>query len=56
MNNILAEPMKSRSDAEAIRAYTVLYDELTAKGLKPLFQTMDDEAYTALKKFSPRER
>jgi hypothetical protein len=41
--------MKSRSDAEAIRAYIVLYDELTANGLKPIFQTMDKEASTALK-------
>jgi hypothetical protein len=43
--------MKSRSDAEAIRAYTALYDELTVKGLKPLFQTMDNEASSALKTF-----
>jgi hypothetical protein len=40
-NNMQAEPMKRRSDAEAIRAYTKIYDELTAKGLKPTFQTMD---------------
>jgi hypothetical protein len=43
--------MKSRSEAEAIRAYTNIYDELTAKGLKPTFQTMDNEASTALKHF-----
>jgi hypothetical protein len=43
--------MKSRSDTEAIRAYTKIYDELTAKGLKPTFQTMDNEASTALKHF-----
>jgi hypothetical protein len=49
--NIQAEPMKSWSDAEAIRAYTKIYDELTAKGLKPTFQTMDNEASTALKHF-----
>jgi hypothetical protein len=49
--NIKAEPMKSRSDAEAIRVYTKIYDELTAKGLKPTFQTMDNEASTALKHF-----
>jgi hypothetical protein len=28
----------------------VLYNELTAKGLKPLFQTMDNEESSALKK------
>jgi hypothetical protein len=28
-NSIQAEPMKNRSDAEAIRAYSKIYDELT---------------------------
>jgi hypothetical protein len=50
-NNILAEPMKKRSDPEATRVYTVIYHELTSKGLKPLFQTMDNEASDALKTF-----
>jgi hypothetical protein len=50
-NNILAQAMKNRSDTEAIRAYTIIYDELTTKGLKLLFQTMDNEASTALKTF-----
>jgi hypothetical protein len=50
-NNIEVEPMKNRSDAEVIGAYTKMYDELTAKGLKPTFQTMDNEASTALKRF-----
>jgi hypothetical protein len=50
-NIIQAEPTKNRSDAEAIRAYSKIYDELTAKGLKPKFQTMDNEASTALKHF-----
>jgi hypothetical protein len=48
---IQAEPMKNRSDTEEIRAYTKIYDELTAKGLKPTFQTMDNELSTALKQF-----
>jgi hypothetical protein len=39
-----------QSDAEAIRAYTALYNELTAKDLKPIFQTKDKEASAALKK------
>jgi hypothetical protein len=43
--------MKNRSDTEAIRAYTKIYEELTAKGLKPTFQTMDNEAFKALKQF-----
>jgi hypothetical protein len=50
-NIIQAEPMKNRSDTEAIRAYSKIYDELTAKGLKPKFQTMDNEASTARKHF-----
>jgi hypothetical protein len=48
-NSIQAAPMKNRSATEAIRAYSKIYDELTAKGLKPNFQTMDNEASTALK-------
>jgi hypothetical protein len=43
--------MKNRSDAEAIRAYSRIYDELTTKGPKPKFQTMDNEASTALEQF-----
>jgi hypothetical protein len=50
-NSIQAEAMKNRSDAEAIRAYSKIYDELTSKGLIPKFQTMDNEASTALKHF-----
>jgi hypothetical protein len=49
--NIQAEPMKSRSDAETTRAYTKIYDELTANRLKPTFQKMDNEASTTLKHF-----
>jgi hypothetical protein len=50
-NNIQVEPMKSRSDAEAIRAYSNICDELTTKGLTPTFQTMDNKASTAFKYF-----
>jgi hypothetical protein len=51
-NIIQAEPINNRSDTEAIRVYTKICDELTAsKGLKPTFQTMDNEASTALKQF-----
>jgi hypothetical protein len=48
-NSIFAEPVKNRSDSEAIRAYTVLYYKLTSKGLKPLFQTMDNKTSKVLK-------
>jgi hypothetical protein len=50
-NIIQEEPMKNRSDAEAIRAYSKIYDGLTSKGLKQKFQTMDNEASTALNQF-----
>jgi hypothetical protein len=50
-NNIMGQPIKNRSDTAAIRAYTMIYDELTAKSLKPLFQTMDNEASTVLNFF-----
>jgi hypothetical protein len=50
-NNIQAELMKNRSDTEAIRAYTRIYEELTAKGRKPTFQTMENEASKNLKLF-----
>jgi hypothetical protein len=50
-NAILAEPMKTKEDAEAVRAYTVLYRQLTDAGLKPNFQIMDNEASAAVKSF-----
>jgi hypothetical protein len=50
-NAILAKPMKSKADAEAVKAYTVLYKKLTDVGLKPKFQIMDNEASTAVKSF-----
>jgi hypothetical protein len=43
--------MKNRSEAEAIRAYSRIYDERTEKGLKPKFQIMGNKASTALKHF-----
>jgi hypothetical protein len=48
-NAILAEPMESRSDTEAVRAYTVIYKQLTDAGLHPKFQMMDNEASSAVK-------
>jgi hypothetical protein len=50
-NAILAEPMKTKSDVEAVKAYTVLYIQLTDAGLKPNFQIMDKEASAAVKSF-----
>jgi hypothetical protein len=50
-NAILAEPMKSRNEAEMIRAYSSLHDYLVARGLKPQLQKLDNEAPDGLKRF-----
>jgi hypothetical protein len=43
--------MKSKSGAEWVRAFGVVFDEMTAKGFKPKLQTMDNEASAALKNY-----
>jgi hypothetical protein len=50
-NAILAEPIKSRSESELLRAYTKLHAYLSERGLKPSFQMLDNECPAALKKF-----
>jgi hypothetical protein len=50
LNAILVEPMKNRSDAEALRAYDALYENLTARGLKPSLNILYNEVSKALKK------
>jgi hypothetical protein len=42
--------MKSKPGAEWVKAFDVVFDEMTAKGFKPKLQTMDNEASAALKK------
>jgi hypothetical protein len=55
-NHILAEPLKSRSEHELVRAYTKLHTKLTACGLRPLLQKLDNECPAGLKKFmKPKE-
>jgi hypothetical protein len=49
-NAILVQPMKNRSDAEVLRAYGALYENLTACGLKLSLNILDNEASKALKK------
>jgi hypothetical protein len=49
-NYIRPIAMKSKSGAEWVRAFGVVFDEMTSKGFKPKLQTMDNEASTALKK------
>jgi hypothetical protein len=43
--------MKSKSGAEWIRAFGIVFDEITAKVFKPKLQTMDNEASAALKNY-----
>jgi mRNA-degrading endonuclease HigB of HigAB toxin-antitoxin module len=50
-NHILAEPLKSHSEHEFVQAYTKLHTKLTARGLRPLLQKLDNECPAGLKKF-----
>jgi hypothetical protein len=50
-NAILAEPLKSRSENELLRAYTKIHDELSSRGLKPVLQILDNECPSKLKRF-----
>jgi hypothetical protein len=43
--------MKYKSGAEWVKAFGVVFDEMTAKGFKPKLQTMNNEASAALKEF-----
>ena len=42
--------MKARSDDEALRAYTTLYNTLTTRGCKPILNILDNEASRAIKR------
>lgn len=48
-NAILVEPLKSRKDAEIIRAFNKLHEYLAERGLKPVFNKLDNEASAAFK-------
>jgi hypothetical protein len=48
-NNILVEPISSRSEHELIRAYNKLIHRLTSKGFKPTLQRLDNEASATMK-------
>ncbi len=50
-NAILAEPLKSKSEGEMIRAYTKLHAFLSDRGLKPRLQKLDNECPAGLKCF-----
>jgi hypothetical protein len=40
--------IKSKSGAEWVRSFGIIFDKMTAKGFKPKLQTMDNEASGAL--------
>jgi hypothetical protein len=50
-NAILARGMRSRSDAEMIKAYTDIYEYLKSKGFKPQFHVSDNECSKTIKRF-----
>jgi hypothetical protein len=50
-NYISPIAMKSKYGAEWVKAFGVVFDEMTAKGFKPKLQTMDNEASAALKNY-----
>ena len=50
-NMIFAEPMKSRSAPDHLKAYTHVHEVLKARGLKPQLQRLNNEASQLLKTF-----
>jgi len=48
---ILAEPLKSRSESELLRAFTKLRQHLTARGLCPALHILDNECLKGLKNY-----
>ena len=47
-NEILVEPIKTRSDADMLRAYTFVYETLENEGHAPKLNIMDNESSTVL--------
>ena len=50
-NNILVEPMRSRSGPCILRAFQTLHARLVTAGLRPKLHRLDNECSTALKQF-----
>jgi hypothetical protein len=48
--------MRSKSGAERVRAFGIVFDEMTVKGFKPKLQTMDNEASAARKNILRRNK
>ena len=53
-NAILAEPMKSHSEAKLVRAYSKLHAYLTGRSLKTVLQNLEKKAQEGLKQFIRR--
>jgi hypothetical protein len=50
-NYIRPIAIKSKSGAEWVRFFGIVFDEVTSKGFKPKLQTMGNEASVALKNY-----
>jgi hypothetical protein len=50
-NVILAQPIKDRTSPELLRAFQVMEQELVARGLKPKYMKLDNEASKLLKTY-----
>jgi hypothetical protein len=50
-NAILAQPIKDRTAPELLKAFQVMEQELAARGLKPKFMRLDNEASKLLKTY-----
>jgi hypothetical protein len=48
---IFTEPLQSKSAVTRLNAYRTIFDKLTARGLRPQLQRMDNEASTLLTQF-----
>jgi hypothetical protein len=55
-NYIRPIAMKPKSGAEWVRAFGVVFDEMTAKGFKPKLQTTDNKASAALNNYFTEKR
>ena len=55
INEIIPNPIKSRSESELIRAYAVLHSMIANRGLCPKFQMLNNEFPAGLKDYMRRE-
>ena len=51
-NRIIFRPMKNRSDIEAMRVYEDIYEYIKAPNCKPKLNIMENEASTAVKRYT----